>query len=42
MLNQQYDSIMTIPVKRFFDLLKWKSDLEEHRMKLIEEKRGLF
>jgi hypothetical protein len=29
-------SIMFLPVKRFYDYLKWKSDLEEEKSKLIE------
>jgi len=26
-----------MPVKRFYDLLKWKTTLEEERRKIIEE-----
>jgi len=28
-----------MPVKRFNDLLKWKADIEDQRMKMIEEGR---
>ena len=27
-----------MPVKTFYDLLKWKADLEEEKSKLIKEK----
>jgi len=27
-----------MPVKRFMDLLKWKSQLEEEKAKMMEEK----
>ena len=37
-LNQSYDSIMNMPVKRLNDLLKWKADLEEEKAKMIKEK----
>jgi len=39
MLHQQFTSIMMMPVKKFNDLLKWKSDVEEQRAKLIEERK---
>ena len=39
MLHQSYIDIMYMPVKRFNDLLKWKSDIEDQRMKMIEEGR---
>jgi len=29
--------VMFMPVKRFYDLLKWKTTLEEERRKIIEE-----
>jgi hypothetical protein len=32
---------MEMPVKRFYDLLKWKAELEEEKAKLIKEKTGL-
>jgi len=39
MLHQGYLDVMFMPVKRFNDLLKWKADIEDQRMKLIEEKK---
>ena len=39
MVHQGYIDIMHMPVKRFNDLLKWKSDIEDQRMKLIEDGR---
>lgn len=33
----QYDSIMKMPVKRFLNYLKWKTDLEEDKQKLYTE-----
>jgi len=39
MLHQNYIDIMHMPVKRFNDLLKWKADIEDQRMKMIEEGR---
>ena len=40
MLHQDYISIMQMPVKRFNDLLKWKADIEEQKMKLIDERKN--
>ncbi len=37
MCKQEYLSIMFMPIKRFTDLLKWKSELEEEKQKLMEE-----
>jgi hypothetical protein len=37
-LKQPYSSIAEMPVKRFMDLLKWKSQLEEEKAKMMEEK----
>jgi hypothetical protein len=37
LMKQNYFDIMLMPVKRFNDLIKWKSDLEEERNKLIRE-----
>lgn len=39
MLHQEYISIMFMPIKRFNDLLKWKSDIEEQKLKMIEERK---
>jgi len=35
--KQQYSSIMMMPVKRLINYLKWKSDLEEEKAKLMKE-----
>jgi len=37
MLHLGYIDIMYMPVKRFNDLLKWKADIEDQKMKMIEE-----
>lgn len=37
MCRQQYVSIIDMPVKRFYDLLKWKTQLEEDRKKIMDE-----
>jgi hypothetical protein len=39
-LKQPYTSIMEMPIKRLYDLLKWKADLEEEKAKLIKERTG--
>jgi hypothetical protein len=31
--------IMLMPVKRLYDLLKWKADLEEEKSKLMKEQQ---
>ena len=36
--KQSYTETVLMPVKRFYDYLKWKSDLEEERRKIMEEK----
>ena len=40
--KQQYDAIMSMPVKRFNDYLKWKSDLEEEKAKIMKDKSSTF
>jgi len=35
--KQNYDSVMVMPIKRMYDYIKWKSDLEDEKAKLIEE-----
>ena len=37
MLHQGYIDVMLMPIKKFNDLLKWKADIEEQKMKMIEE-----
>jgi len=36
-MKMSYHDIVNMPVKRFFDLIKWKSDLEEERQKMLKE-----
>ena len=36
--KQQYSSIMAMPVKKLGGYLKWKSDLEEEKARLMKEK----
>ena len=40
MAKQSWPDTMEMPVKKLTDYLKWKSDLEEERRKLMEEKAG--
>lgn len=41
--HQSYDEIMRMPVKKMYDYLKWKSELEDTRHKEIQEKtRNIF
>jgi len=35
--RQSYMEVMFMPVKRFYDYLKWKTELEEEKQKQIEE-----
>jgi len=37
LMSSPYIDVMFMPVKRFYDLLKWKTNLEEERRKLMEE-----
>ncbi len=39
MCHQGYHDIMIMPVKRFNDLLKWKADIEDQKLKLIDERK---
>jgi len=32
-----YSEVAAMPVKKLFDYLKWKSDLEEEKRKLMKE-----
>lgn len=36
--KQSYDEIMKMPVKKMYDYLKWKTDLEDTKQKEIHEK----
>jgi len=35
-----YHDIIFMPVKRFFDLVKWKSELENERKKILKEQEN--
>lgn len=37
MSKQSYTDTVLMPVKRFQDYLKWKSELEEERSRLMDE-----
>jgi len=37
MSKQSYVDIVAMPVQRFYSYLKWKSDLEEEKKKIITE-----
>ena len=40
MSKQAYTEVMTMPVKRFQDYMKWKTDLEEEKQKMLLEGVG--
>jgi len=40
MSKQSYPQIVAMPVKRFYNYLKWKTDLEDEKRKLILEEVG--
>jgi len=40
MSKQSYNETLSMPVKRFYNYLKWKSDLEEEKQKMILEEVG--
>jgi len=35
--KQGYQDVVDMPIKRFYNYLKWKTDLEEDKKKMIEE-----
>lgn len=35
--KQQYESVMNMPLKRFYSYLKWKVELEDEKKRLIKE-----
>jgi len=37
MSTQSYVEVTSMPIKRFFNYLKWKTDLEEERRKMMLE-----
>jgi len=40
MSNQSYPAVVSMPLQRFYNYLKWKSKLEEERRKSMEEQAG--
>ena len=36
--KQSYDEVRRMPVKRFYDYLKWKIKLEDEKQKIMTEK----
>lgn len=36
LMKLPYHDVIFMPVKRFYDLIKWKSDLEDERQKMIK------
>jgi hypothetical protein len=37
MSGMSYSEVAAMPLKRFFDYLKWKTDLEDEKRKLMRE-----
>jgi len=37
MSGMSYSEVAAMPVKKLFDYLKWKSDLEDEKRKLMKE-----
>ena len=37
MSKQSYEDVVSMPVQRFYNYLKWKSDLEEEKKKMLAE-----
>ena len=37
MSKQSYESIMNMPLNRLYNYLKWKTDLEEEKSKMLDE-----
>lgn len=37
MMNIGYLDVMLMPVKRFYDLIKWKIEIEEEKIKQMEK-----
>ena len=37
LMKLTYHDIIFMPVKRFYDLIKWKTDLEDERQKIMKE-----
>jgi len=39
LMHLQYSEVMCMPVKRFYDMLEWKTKLEDEKKKLLQEKK---
>jgi len=39
-MKMGYHDIIFMPVKRFYDLIKWKTELEEERQKIMKEQEA--
>jgi hypothetical protein len=37
MSKQSYIDVISMPIQRFYSYLKWKSDLEEEKKKMVTE-----
>ena len=37
MMNMGYLDVMYMPVKRFYDMIKWKIEIEEEKIKQMEK-----
>jgi hypothetical protein len=37
MSKQSYIDVISMPIQRFYSYLKWKSDLEEEKKKMVAE-----
>ena len=37
MSKQSYTDVISMPIQRFYSYLKWKSDLEEEKKKMVAE-----
>jgi len=40
LMRQQYTTVMMIPIGRFYEMLKWKSKLEEEKQRIIKDRSG--
>lgn len=38
LMKQPYYDVVFMPIKRFQDLIKWKTELEDERKKIMKEK----
>lgn len=36
-MNVGYLDVMSMPVKRFYDMIKWKIEIEEEKLKQMEK-----